>query len=207
MPHHIYMVTRVAQVTQVSLKKTHRISRFQSLNQRMNVLSLFKPITTFVLDVDGVLTDGTVQLLPGGEMSRKMSVKDGYALQLAVKKGYRIVIISGGRSESTVSRLQGLGIKDIYLNVTHKEERLQDYVLEHDLRWEEMLYMGDDIPDYRCMQMVGLAVCPADAVPEIKSICRYISPLNGGTGCVRDILEKVLKLNGHWEIDETIASK
>ena len=172
-----------------------------------NVLSLFKNITTFIFDVDGVLTDGTVQLLPGGELSRKMNVKDGYALQLAVKKGYRVVIISGGRSESVVSRLQGLGIKDIYVNATNKQERLQDYVLEHDLVWQDLLFMGDDIPDYRAMQLVGLPVCPADAVPEIKSISRYISPQTGGNGCVREVIEKVLKLNGHWEIDESIASK
>ncbi len=173
----------------------------------MNVLSLFKHITTFVLDIDGVLTDGMVQVMPDGEQLRRMSVKDGYALQLAVKKGYRIAVISGGRSASVITRLQGLGIKDIYLNCTDKEDKLQDYVLEHDLRWEEVLFMGDDIPDYRAMQLVGLPTCPADAAPEVKSISRYISPLNGGNGCVRDVLEKVLKLNGHWEIDETIASR
>lgn len=173
----------------------------------MNVLSLFKPITTFVFDVDGVLTDGTVQLLPNGEQSRKMNIKDGYALQLAVKKGYRIAIISGGRSESVVSRLQGLGIKDIYTGVTDKQEKLQDYVFENDLQWEQVIFMGDDIPDYRAMQLVGLPVCPADAVPEIKSISRYISPVNGGNGCVREVIEKVLKLNGHWTIDEDIASR
>lgn len=173
----------------------------------MNVLSLFKPITTFVLDVDGVLTDGTLQLLPGGEMSRKMNIKDGYAMQLAVKKGYRVVIISGGRSESVVSRLQGLGIKDIYTGITDKKEQLQDYVFEHDLRWDEILYMGDDIPDYRVMQLVSLPVCPADAVAEIKSISRYISAQPGGHGCVRDVMEKVLKLNGHWLMDEGITSK
>jgi 3-deoxy-D-manno-octulosonate 8-phosphate phosphatase (KDO 8-P phosphatase) len=173
----------------------------------MNILSLFKPITTFVLDVDGVLTDGTIQLLPGGEMSRKMNIKDGYAMQLAVKKGYRVVIISGGKSESVVSRLQGLGIKDIYVGVVDKKEKLQDYVFEHDLRWDEILYMGDDIPDYAPMQLVGLPVCPADAAPEIKSISRYISPLGGGLGCVRDIMEKVLKLNDHWHMDEGIASR
>jgi 3-deoxy-D-manno-octulosonate 8-phosphate phosphatase (KDO 8-P phosphatase) len=173
----------------------------------MNILSLFKPITTFVFDVDGVLTDGTVQLLPNGEQSRKMSIKDGYALQLAIKKGYRIAIISGGRSESVVTRLQGLGIKDIYTGITDKQERLQDYVFEHDLRWEEVIFMGDDIPDYRAMQLVGLPVCPADAAPEIKSISRYISPFTGGMGCVREIIEKVLKLNGHWTIDEEIASR
>jgi YrbI family 3-deoxy-D-manno-octulosonate 8-phosphate phosphatase len=111
----------------------------------MNVLALFKSITTFVLDVDGVLTDGTLQLLPGGEMSRRMNIKDGYALQLAVKKGYRVVIISGGKSESVVSRLQGLGIKDIYTGIHDKQEKLQDYVFENDLRWDEILYMGADI--------------------------------------------------------------
>jgi 3-deoxy-D-manno-octulosonate 8-phosphate phosphatase (KDO 8-P phosphatase) len=173
----------------------------------MNILALFKPITTFVFDVDGVLTDGTVQLLPNGEQSRKMSIRDGYALQLAIKKGYRIAIISGGKSESVVSRLQGLGIKDIYTGITDKQEKLQDYVFEHDLRWEEVIFMGDDIPDYRAMQLVGLPVCPADAAPEIKSICRYISPFNGGMGCVREIIEKVLKLNDHWTIDEEIASR
>jgi 3-deoxy-D-manno-octulosonate 8-phosphate phosphatase (KDO 8-P phosphatase) len=173
----------------------------------MNVLSLFKPITTFVFDVDGVLTDGTVQLLPNGEQSRRMNIKDGYALQLAVKKGYRIAIISGGRSESVVSRLQGLGIKDIYTGITDKQEKLEDYVFENDLQWEQVIFMGDDIPDYRAMQLVGLPVCPADAVPEIKSISRYISPVNGGHGCVREVIEKVLKLNGHWTIDEDIASR
>lgn len=173
----------------------------------MNILSLFKPITTFVLDVDGVLTDGTVQLLPDGEQSRKMSIKDGYALQLAIKKGYRIAVISGGRSESVVSRLQGLGIYDIYTGVTDKKDKLEDYVSENDLRWDEVLFMGDDIPDYMAMQLAGLAVCPADAAPEIKSICRYISPVTGGNGCVRDVIEKVLKLNDHWLMDEGVPSR
>jgi 3-deoxy-D-manno-octulosonate 8-phosphate phosphatase (KDO 8-P phosphatase) len=173
----------------------------------MNVLSLFQPITTFVFDVDGVLTDGTVQLLPNGEQSRKMSIKDGYALQLAVKKGYRIAIISGGHSDSVVSRLQGLGIKDIYTRILDKKEKLEDYVFENELRWEQVIFMGDDIPDYRAMQLVGLPVCPADAAPEIKSICRYVSPFTGGAGCVREVIEKVLKLNGHWTIDEDIASR
>ncbi|SFN37223.1 3-deoxy-D-manno-octulosonate 8-phosphate phosphatase (KDO 8-P phosphatase) [Chitinophaga sp. YR627] len=173
----------------------------------MNILALFKPVSTFVFDVDGVLTDGTVQLLPNGEQSRRMNIKDGYALQLAVKKGYRVVIISGGKSESVVSRLQGLGIKDIYTGVLDKQEKLQDYAFENDLKWEEILFMGDDIPDYRAMQLVGLPVCPADAVPEIKSICRYVSPVNGGFGCVREVIEKVLKLNDHWMMDEEIASK
>ena len=173
----------------------------------MNILALFKPVSTFVFDVDGVLTDGTVQLLPNGDQSRRMNIKDGYALQLAVKKGYRVVIISGGKSESVVSRLQGLGIKDIYTGILDKQEKLQDYAFENDLKWEEILFMGDDIPDYRAMQLVGLPVCPADAAPEIKSICRYVSPINGGFGCVREVIEKVLKLNDHWMMDEEIASR
>ncbi|TWW00999.1 KdsC family phosphatase [Chitinophaga pinensis] len=173
----------------------------------MNILALFKPISTFVFDVDGVLTDGTVQLLPNGDQSRRMNIKDGYALQLAVKKGYRVVIISGGKSESVVSRLQGLGIKDIYTGILDKQEKLQDYAFENDLKWDEILFMGDDIPDYRAMQLVGLPVCPADAAPEIKSICRYVSPVNGGFGCVREVIEKVLKLNDHWMMDEEIASR
>lgn len=173
----------------------------------MNVLEQFRHIRAFIFDVDGVLTDGTVQLLPGGEQSRKMHIRDGYALQLAVKMGYRIAIISGGRSESVVSRLNGLGITDVFTNVTNKVEKLEDYALEHDLIWEQVLFMGDDIPDYRAMQLCGIAACPADAAPEIKSISRYISPVTGGHGCVRDVIEKVLKLNGHWMLDEGVPSK
>lgn len=173
----------------------------------MNVLEQFRHIRTFIFDVDGVLTDGTVQLLPGGEQSRKMNIRDGYALQLAVKMGYRIAVISGGRSESVVSRLTGLGIKDIFTGITDKSGKLEDYALEHDLLWEQMLFMGDDIPDYRAMQMCGIPACPADATPEIKSISKYISPVAGGQGCVRDVIEKVLKLNGHWLLDEGVPSK
>ncbi len=173
----------------------------------MNVLEQFKHIRTFIFDVDGVLTDGMVQLLPDGEQSRRMSIRDGYALQLAVKKGYRVAVISGGRSESVVTRLNGLGIYDVYTGIRDKQEKLEDYVLEHDLRWEEILFMGDDIPDYRAMQQCGLPVCPADAAPEIKSISKYISPVAGGQGCARDVIEKVLKLNNDWLLDEGIASK
>jgi len=173
----------------------------------MNIQDRFKKITTFIFDIDGVLTDGSVLLLDNGHQARTMNIKDGYALQLAVKKGYRVVVISGGKSESVVSRLQGLGIKDIYTGVHDKQEKLQDYVFENELRWDEILYMGDDIPDYLPMQLVGLPTCPGDAAAEIKSISKYISPLPGGQGCVREVMEKVLKLNGHWLMDEGIASK
>lgn len=172
----------------------------------MNILELFKPIKTFVFDVDGVLATSLVVLVQG-DMARSMNTRDGYALQLAIKKGYRIVIISGGKSEAVKERLTGLGIKDIFLGMHHKKETLMEYAHQHGLKWEEILYMGDDIPDYSPMKMVGLPCCPADAVNEIKEISRYISPLNGGYGCGRDVIEKVLKLNGHWDIDTSIASK
>lgn len=164
----------------------------------MNILELFKPVKTFVFDVDGVLTDGTLQLLENGELSRKMHIKDGYALQLAVKKGYHMAIISGGNSSQVETRLRGLGIMDIFMGVSDKEEKLEEYLSENKLSAAHVLYMGDDIPDYDAMKLVALRTCPNNASREIKSICQYISPVNGGEGCVRDVIEKVLKLNGDW---------
>ncbi len=172
----------------------------------MNVLSLFKPIKTFVFDVDGVLaTDGMI-VMPDGELIRTMNSKDGYALQLAIKKGYHVLIISGGTSEAVKMRLLKLGVKEVFLGIHNKKEVLQQYAADHNLALEEMLYMGDDIPDYDAMKITGLPVCPEDAVPEIKSICKYISPYRGGHGCGRDVIEKVLKLNGDWSIDVTVTS-
>ena len=173
----------------------------------MSILHLFKPVKTFVFDVDGVLATDILIILQGGEMARNMNSKDGYALQLAVKKGYRVAIISGGTSEPVRERLVRLGVKDVFLGVHNKKEVLLQYVAEHDLQWDEVLYMGDDIPDYVVMQLVGLPCCPADAVPEIKQVSRYISSFEGGKGCGRDVIEKVLKLNGHWDLDTTVASK
>ncbi len=173
----------------------------------MNVLGKFKAIKTFVFDVDGVLTDGSLLVLNDGQMARTMNIKDGYALQLAVKKGYRVVVISGGTSEAVEMRLNKLGVTDCFLKVDNKRERLIEYVTQYQLKWDEVLFMGDDIPDYISMQLTGLPCCPADAVPEIKQICQYISPFEGGRGCARDVIEKVLKLNGHWDLDATVASK
>jgi 3-deoxy-D-manno-octulosonate 8-phosphate phosphatase (KDO 8-P phosphatase) len=173
----------------------------------MNLLASFKPVKLFVLDVDGVLTDGSLLVLNDGQMARRMNIKDGYALQLAIKKGYLVLVISGGNSEAVKLRLEKLGIADVHMNVTNKKEVLASFVSRHHLLWEEVLYMGDDIPDYHTMQMAGIACCPVDAVAEIKTISHYISPLKGGEGCVRDVIEKVLKLNDHWNFDETIASK
>lgn len=172
----------------------------------MNLLELFKSVTTLVFDVDGVLTDGTLTILPAGVMARKMSVKDGYALQLAVKKGYNIIIISGGNSEEVKDRLNKLGIGEVFMRVIDKVNILQNYLQEHNLSWQEVLYMGDDIPDLYVMQKVKVACCPLDAVQEIKEVCAYISPVKGGFGCVRDVIEKVLKLRGHWNDDTHIPS-
>jgi len=173
----------------------------------MSILKLFKPVKTFVFDVDGVLATDILVILQGGDMARNMNSKDGYALQLAVKKGYGVVIISGGNSEPVRQRLERLGVRHVFLGVHDKQQKLVEHVRENDLRLEEILYMGDDIPDYLVMNMVGLPCCPADAVHEIKQISKYISPVSGGKGCGRDVIEKVLKLNGHWDLDTSVASK
>jgi 3-deoxy-D-manno-octulosonate 8-phosphate phosphatase (KDO 8-P phosphatase) len=173
----------------------------------MSVLEKFKVIKTFVFDVDGVLTEGSLLILNDGQMARLMNIKDGYALQLAIKKGYRVVIISGGTSDAVKERLDKLGVKDCFLKVDNKREKLIEYVSAHQLSWDEVLFMGDDIPDYVPMQLTGLPCCPADAVSEIKQISHYISPIAGGKGCARDVIEKVLKLNGHWDLDTTVASR
>jgi 3-deoxy-D-manno-octulosonate 8-phosphate phosphatase (KDO 8-P phosphatase) len=168
----------------------------------MNILELFKPIRTFVFDVDGVLTDGSLVLTEDGHMLRSMSIKDGYALQLAVKKGYKVWIISGGRSEAVKLRLNRLGIQDVHIGIESKKEFLHQVATASATAYESVLYMGDDIPDYAAMQVCGLPCCPADAVAEIKQVAKYISPYNGGKGCVRDVIEKVLKLNGDWELPQ-----
>jgi 3-deoxy-D-manno-octulosonate 8-phosphate phosphatase (KDO 8-P phosphatase) len=173
----------------------------------MTILDRFKKITTFVFDVDGVLTDGALLVFPEGQFIRRMHIRDGYALQLAVKKGYRVAIISGSHGDPVVTRLHKLGVQEVYMQVTDKEKKLEEYRQQHGLQWDEILYMGDDIPDYPVMQRVGMACCPADAVTEIRESSKYISPVAGGQGCVRDVIEKVLKLNDHWELHNEIPSR
>ena len=171
------------------------------------MLDKFKHITTFVFDVDGVLTDGTLFVLPDGLMARRMNIKDGYALQLAVKKGYQIVIISGGSSPEVKQRLLNLGITEVWMEVKDKSSVLQKFMQEKQLDKSEVLYMGDDMPDLQVMQLAGLPCCPADAVQEIKEKAVYISHLNGGDGCARDVIEKVMKLRGNWGEDSSVRSK
>ncbi len=163
----------------------------------MNVLSQFRDIKYFILDVDGVLTDGSLVLASDDTLSRTMNTRDGYAMQLAVKKGYDIIIITGGKSEAVGSRLKGLGLEHVYTGVEDKLEVLNSIADKIDLT--KALYMGDDMPDLQVMQKVALPTCPADACDEIKLISAYISHANGGKGCVRDVIEKVLKLNDDWQ--------
>ncbi len=173
----------------------------------MNVLADFKKITTFIFDIDGVLTDGTVLILRDGLQARQMHVKDGFGLQMAMKNGYRVFIISGGISEESKKRLESLGIKEVHIGIADKTKFVADLLKSKKIKWEEVLYMGDDIPDLTLMSKVGLSSCPADAVNEVKTVVKYISPINGGWGCVRDVIEKVLKVNGHWKYETDITSK
>jgi 3-deoxy-D-manno-octulosonate 8-phosphate phosphatase (KDO 8-P phosphatase) len=155
-------------------------------------------ITTFIFDVDGVLTDGTITVTTDGEMLRTMSIKDGFALKTAVDARFNICIISGGSNEGVRKRLSGLGIKDIYLGAHNKIDQLNEYLEKNNISTSNVLYMGDDIPDFPVMKLVGLPTCPQDAVPEIKAISKYISHKNGGNGAVRDVIEQVLKVQNKW---------
>ena len=155
-------------------------------------------ITTFILDVDGVLTDGTIHVTQTGEMLRHMHIRDGYAMKAAVENGYTVCIISGGSNEGVRVRLRNLGITDIHLGVPNKVETFKEFTELYNINPEQVLYMGDDIPDFHVMKLVGLPTCPQNAVPEIKNISKYISHINGGKGCVRDVIEQVMKVQGKW---------
>ncbi len=171
------------------------------------MLEQFKHITTFVFDVDGVLTDGSLFVLPDGLMARRMNIKDGYALQLAVKKGYHVVIISGGNSPEVKQRLVNLGIKEVWMQITDKLSVLEKFMQDHQLEASAVLYMGDDIPDLSVMKAAGLPCCPADAAQDVKERSTYISHLKGGEGCARDVIEKVMKLRGDWGEDTAVRAQ
>lgn len=172
----------------------------------MHILSRLKLIKTFVFDMDGVLTDGSLIITKDNQWLRRMNVRDGYALQLAVKSGFNIIVISGSDSPQVADRLQKLGVVNVFMNIKEKEKFLREFILKNELSLNETLFMGDDIPDYSCMKIVGIGACPADAAFEIKEIAAYISPLRGGYGCVRDVLEKVMKLNNKWTLQSSIPS-
>lgn len=155
-------------------------------------------INTFIFDVDGVLTDGSVILSTDGELLRVMNTKDGYALKTAIDAGFNVCIISGGKNEVVRSRLRGLGVTDIYLGAHNKIEQLDEYLDIYSIDPKTCLYMGDDIPDIPVMKLVGLPTCPQDACAEVKHISKYISHKNGGKGAVRDVIEQVLKVQDKW---------
>jgi 3-deoxy-D-manno-octulosonate 8-phosphate phosphatase (KDO 8-P phosphatase) len=159
---------------------------------------LLPNINTLIFDVDGVLTNGVVTIMPDGELVRHMNIKDGYALKTAVDNGFNVCIISGGNNEGVRTRLANLGIKDIYLGAHDKVKQYNEFVEKYNLKPENILYMGDDIPDFPVMKIVGLSCCPNDAAPEIQGISKYISYKKGGEGCVRDIIEQVLRVQEKW---------
>jgi 3-deoxy-D-manno-octulosonate 8-phosphate phosphatase (KDO 8-P phosphatase) len=163
----------------------------------------FHAVKAFVFDVDGVFTNGAVMLHPGGEFIRMMNIKDGFAVQHAVKMGFPIAIITGGYSKMVRKRFTVLGVKDIYMKSANKTEAFQNFLAKHKLVPADIMYMGDDLPDYEVMKQAGIPVCPSDAAEEIKQISHYISHLKGGEGCVRDVIEQVMKLQGKWLNDFT----
>ncbi len=166
----------------------------------MNQLETFRDIKTFIFDVDGVITNSELIVFEDGKLLRKMSIRDGFALKMAINAGYRVAVITGGKSEGVKNRLAALGIQDIYTNAQDKLEAYEDYIYTFELDENKILYMGDDVPDYPVMRRVGFPTCPKDAAVEIIQLSQYISPYEGGAGCVRDVIEKVLKLNGEWPI-------
>ena len=165
-----------------------------------NFKELLPKINSFVFDVDGVLTDGSIFVTEKGEQLRTMNIRDGLAITMALKKGYNIAIISGGHSNSVLHRFNYLGINDIFIGVKDKVAVLHQYFKDKKIKPENVLYMGDDIPDYYAMKECGVATCPKNAALEIKEIAHYISDKDGGKGCVRDIIEQVMRCNGDWFI-------
>src|SRR4051812_26467886 len=168
----------------------------------MNTNPDFSKIDTFIFDVDGVLTDGMLKSYGDGEQARMFNIKDGYAIDRALKMGYNILIISGAYEEGVNKRLKFLGLRDIFLGVKDKIEVYQTYIKNNSIDKSTILYMGDDIPDMKVLKLVGLPTCPADAVSDIKEICKYISPFEGGRGAVRDVIEKTMKVQGKWLTDQ-----
>ncbi len=166
-----------------------------------NYKHLLPKIKTFIFDVDGVLTDGKILINSDGELLRSFDTKDGYAMKCALVKGFKIAIITGGRNEAVRERFKELGVIDIYLGAHHKLDAYQDLMDNYDLNPEEILYIGDDIPDIPVMEKVGLGCCPVDAASDVKAMADYVSHKKGGKGCVRELIEQVLRVQGKWSLD------
>jgi len=161
--------------------------------------SKLKNAKAIAMDVDGVLTDGSLLIHEDGTELRTMNIRDGYAIQLAAKKGIEMCVITGGNSEGVNIRLHKLGVQSIYSGVNNKRETLMSWIQQKNLKFEEVIYIGDDMMDVDAMKVAGIKCCPQDACNEIVSICEYISPISGGKGVLRDVIEKMLKLKGVWE--------
>ncbi|MFT5833091.1 MAG: 3-deoxy-D-manno-octulosonate 8-phosphate phosphatase (KDO 8-P phosphatase) [Cognaticolwellia sp.] len=172
----------------------------------MNVLELFKDVEAVIFDVDGVLSPSNLLVLENGQLLRQTNSRDGYAIKYAIRSGLKVAIITGGKSDGIIKRYNNLGVLDIFAGVDDKVEALEDYLYAYDLNPKKVLYVGDDLPDYEVMQKIGIPCCPNDAAEEIKALSKYISPVNGGYGVARDILEKVMKLNGTWMQEKTSFS-
>lgn len=155
-------------------------------------------VKAFVFDIDGVLSTQTIPLNIWGVPNRTVNLRDGYAIQLAVRKGYRIGIISGSKSKEYLKRLRSLGVTDVYLNSRSKIDHFNQFLRKYELNSSDVLYMGDDIPDFRVMKVAGIPVCPSDADSEIRQVSAYVSDKKGGEGCVRDVIEQVLRLHNKW---------
>ena len=166
--------------------------------ENKNYKELLKEITTFILDVDGVLTNGKILVTSKGKMLREMNTKDGFIIKYALDKGFKIFIISGGTNKGVKERLKDLGIEEIFLGEYTKKDTYEKLIKKYNLKKDEIVYMGDDIPDIPVMKKIGVPCCPNDAVPDVKQISIYISKKNGGQGCVRDIIEQTLRVQNKW---------
>lgn len=158
-------------------------------------------VKAFIFDVDGVMTDGGIIPLADGDFIRKYNAKDGYAIAYAIRMGYKVCIITGGRGNTLKSRMEHLGVTRLYIDCMDKIAAMNEFFADEGLDSESVIYVGDDIPDLECMRAVGLPVCPADAASEVIDAARYVSEYNGGAGCVRDIIEQVLRVKGVWALD------
>ncbi len=166
----------------------------------MDYKAKLEKIKAFAFDVDGVFTDGQVLVSESGDLLRSYNAKDGYAVRLAVEHGYHVAIITGGSSQTIAKRFHPLGVFDIYLKSFYKLPDFQHFCEKYNLQPDEVLFMGDDIPDIEIMKHCGIATCPADAVPEVKEAAHYISAFPGGATCIRDVIMQVMKVQGKWNI-------
>lgn len=171
-----------------------------------SIKALFSRVQVVVLDVDGVLTDGSIVITAQGEENRIMNTKDGFALNHAAKVGFPVWVISGGKSPGVATRLHRLGLKEVHLGIDNKLETLNKLLSQYGISKENVLYMGDDLPDYHCMKAVGIAACPADSAPEIMAIAHYVVPVDGGKGCVRKLLHEVLLAKGLWFVSDAASN-